>query len=593
MLGDVSDGSRAVPVHLIKLYDEDGSVIRPNETHLLPFSTRETCGKCHDYQKISAGLHFSAGNPAVPAGRKGEPWVLTDPVTATQIPISQRGWSGTYLPGSLSITPMQFLQKFGAHLPGGGIGEADSLIPAENYLRWQVSGKLEINCLSCHDGEAAHDQSQFAAQMPKQNFRWAAAASSGFAKVSGSAKDMPEQYDIYTAVPASVTDKIPPSVSYERSRFNSKNEVFFDIVRDIPSERCYFCHSTKVSSVERWQQDDDVHVQAGMLCVDCHSNSLDHNMTRGAESEAASTHASSLTCEGCHLGGEDRPMLAGRFGAPKPQHLGIPPVHFDKMSCTACHSGPLPTEQIATVKTSRAHKLGTHGVLKNDEVLPRILSPVFAKLENGKIAPHKLLWPSFWAELHGDSLAPLLPERVQPFLIASYVADSIKAPGNWVDMPDSMIVAVLDTLAKLDSVGTQFGYIAGGNLVKLVSSGTLTSVSHRAANPYMWPVAHDVRPAAQSLGVRGCDDCHSTGSPFYFSEVGIATPLASGHRAVLTMAEFQGSSALYQSAFALSFLFRPWLKILIIASTLIIAAVVLVYAFQGLAGLLKTFAEEN
>ena len=48
MLGDVSDGSRAVPVHLIKLYDEDGSVIRPNETHLLPFSTRETCGKCHD-----------------------------------------------------------------------------------------------------------------------------------------------------------------------------------------------------------------------------------------------------------------------------------------------------------------------------------------------------------------------------------------------------------------------------------------------------------------------------------------------------------------------------------------------------------------
>lgn len=591
LIGDVSDGSRAVPVHLIKLYDEHGSVIRPNETPLLPFSTRETCGQCHDYQQISAGLHFNAGDSATPSGRRGEPWVLADPVTATQIPISQRGWPGTYSPEQLGFDPMQFIQKFGSHLPGGGLGEAEDRIPPENYLRWQVAGKLEINCLSCHDAEPAHDQAQVAAQIAKQNFRWAAAASSGFAKVTGAAKDMPDFYDMYAAVPAAVSDKLPPTVAYEQSRFNSKNEVFLDIVRKIPPERCYFCHSMKISARERWQADEDVHLQAGMLCVDCHDNGLDHNMIRGEERADLSAHAASLTCAGCHLGDENEFANAGRFGAPRPLHRGIPTVHFEKMTCTACHSGAVPDAQIASIKTSRAHKLGVHGVLKNDEVLPRIFSPIFVKQDDGKIAPHNLLWPAFWAEVRADTLTPLRPARVQPFLTESYVADSTKAPGNWIALTDSLITAVLDTLAKLDS-SSQFGYISGGRLAQLDASGELITVEHDAGKPYTWPLAHDVRPAAQSLGARGCDDCHSTGAPFYFSDVRLASPLAAMQGAAVTMTEFQETSSLYQGAFALSFLFRPGLKIVIALSTFIIFAVVVIYFFQGMAGLLKSFAKD-
>jgi hypothetical protein len=72
-LGDVSDGSRAVPVHLIPLYDEEGTMIRLGDQPMLPFSTKQTCLPCHDYDKISNGWHFNAGQAHVPPGRHGQP----------------------------------------------------------------------------------------------------------------------------------------------------------------------------------------------------------------------------------------------------------------------------------------------------------------------------------------------------------------------------------------------------------------------------------------------------------------------------------------------------------------------------------------
>ncbi|RPH35669.1 hypothetical protein EHM92_05810, partial [bacterium] len=57
-IGDISDGNRSQPVHLLKLYDERGVVIQPEDSPVVPFSTRETCRQCHDYAKISGGWHF-------------------------------------------------------------------------------------------------------------------------------------------------------------------------------------------------------------------------------------------------------------------------------------------------------------------------------------------------------------------------------------------------------------------------------------------------------------------------------------------------------------------------------------------------------
>ncbi len=195
-LGDVSDGNRSIPVHLINLYDEEGSLIRPGDEPVLPFSTKQTCLPCHDYRKISSGWHFNAANPDVPAGRRGEPWILVDQRTATQIPLSYRPWPGTYRPEQVGLQPMRFIQMFGRHTPGGGVGEDEALQTPEFFMRWLVSGKLEINCLSCHNADPAHDQAEYANQIAHQNFRWAASASSGLASVRGSAEKMPDNYTI-------------------------------------------------------------------------------------------------------------------------------------------------------------------------------------------------------------------------------------------------------------------------------------------------------------------------------------------------------------------------------------------------------------
>jgi hypothetical protein len=54
-IGDISDGSRTTPVHVIKLIDQDSSVIWLDESPLMPFSTKKTCEACHNYQIISTG----------------------------------------------------------------------------------------------------------------------------------------------------------------------------------------------------------------------------------------------------------------------------------------------------------------------------------------------------------------------------------------------------------------------------------------------------------------------------------------------------------------------------------------------------------
>ena len=594
-LGDVSDGSRSVPVHLIRLYDEQGMPIRPHEELLLPFSTKQTCSPCHNYEKISTGWHFNAGDTNVAAGRAGQPWVLADPVAATQIPISWRAWQGTYRPEQLGMSTLQYVQAFGRHLPGGGIAEDDDAKSAQDYMRWNVTGNLEINCLGCHDAETGQDQAEFATQIGRQNFRWATTASSALAQVRGTAKEMPDNYDVYLNSALDYIGNIPPpTVSYDASRFNEKGEVLLDIRRRMPNTKCYYCHSNRNTEHERFTSDEDVHMAAGMLCVDCHRNGLNHMMTRGYEGEAQTLgkpELASLTCQGCHMPEENsHAPIAGRSAAPLPEHRGLPPIHFEKLSCTACHSGPWPNEQTARVQTSFAHALGTHQSKKAPASLPHILAPVFVKESDGKFAPHRMLWPAFWAYEKEGALTPILPEVVRPLLTDFYISDTLKQIGGWATLQDSAMIAVLDTLAKMDASASAAVYIGNGQLHRLDKNKKLVHKEHEAAQAYSWPIAHDVRPAQQSLGVRGCGDCHATDAPFYFGKVETASAAAS---TLLSMTDFQGTPKIFPWSFAMTFWLRPWLKLIVIIASILLAATALVYGLQGLTRLTKMWAEER
>ncbi len=602
-LGDESDGSRAVPIHLIPLYPENedgekGFKIAGDDDILLPFSTRWTCGDCHSYATVSKGWHFNAVDANAAPGRPGQPWILVDASTGTQIPLSYRAWPQTFRPEQVGLTPRQFTKLFGRHTPGGGTGELESKNPDE-FMREFISGKLEINCLACHNVNPEQDQAGYAIQTARENFRWAAAASCEFTSVSGSVIDVPETYDPFMPMPLNDPKKIPPGVSYREDAFDKDNWVFFDITRKVANERCYFCHSNLdvgSNSSERWAADEDVHLTAGLKCVDCHRNGVEHNIIRGYEGEQADSNnplAAVSSCEGCHLGQKSSSnlLIKGRLGAPVPEHIGIPPVHFDKLSCTACHSGPWPGEKTILTKTSRAHSLGIAGINKSPEVLPHIQTVVFAKQSDGKIAPHKMFWPAFWGTIKEKKVTPIDLEVVRKTVGEILAKQKLPPSGDWRTLTTEHIAEGINALQK--KAGGQAVYISGGKLYNINDEGKLIAAEHDAAKPYLWPIAHDVRPAAQSLGIRECEDCHSTDAPFFFGAVAVDSPVFTEQKTSKEMVEFQDINRFYAWAFAFSFVFRPWLKVAALGCCGIIGGVILLYALKALACVVKTLAGKS
>ncbi len=447
------DGSRTRPVHRIPLYDEKGEEISPHDKWAMPFSTRETCGECHDYETVSLGWHFNSRDPNVPAGRRGEPWVLVDEKTFTQLPVSNRDWEGAWRPEEIGMTPWRFTQTFGRHMPGGGWGEVEAEVP-DIESRWSISGRLEINCLACHNASSEQDQSHWVIQIARENFRWAATAAAGLGVVDGMASRLPDTWDMIDGPDPDNPWALPPSVEYTPALFDAKNWVFLDLTLHPPADRCYSCHSTAMVGEEMEYHDSDVHLAAGLSCTDCHRNGLEHHIVRGNESGASGPQVATLSCEGCHYGegsAEGSKAMGGRFGAPWPEHTGLSTSHIDEMSCTACHSGPWPQSETGLVRMSRANRLGVHGKAQWYTDLPLIVSPVYMKDEGGVIAPHHVFWPSFWARVQGETATPLLPEAVS------------EAAGDVLE-PEKQVARVLAAMTPEDDPEAEPVYLAGGKM---------------------------------------------------------------------------------------------------------------------------------
>ena len=614
--GDGHDGNRASVTHLIDLFDDKGDQIK-SAIQPRPISMRNTCGKCHDYDAIAAGWHFHSGSTNVLSGRVGEPWVLTDNRIRTQIPISNRGWKGTYKPGDVDMNAWKFLKKFSSHFPGGNYGEMapsedeedEEEVDTSELFRWEISGKYEINCLACHHADRKQNQSDAAFQAAKENYRWAATVASGLASVKGTASELEDFYD-----PEFDGHKI--ITSYDKSRFDSNDKVFLDIVRKPPSNRCYFCHSTQnlqTPGEDEWVHNEDIHLTSGMSCADCHRNGVDHMISRGDIEPSKNPHGSadylkaydpkkvtSYSCQGCHMGdpNADDPAarMGGHLGAPIPEHKGMPPVHFDKLSCTACHSGRLPTGNTARVRTARIHKLGLHGKLASMQPqLPHVVTPVFARMANGKIGPHNMIWPSFWGTQTNGVVKPLAPNLVRE-IAPDELGIEIDEPervNDWIELSEEQIGNVLKLIRDYEWELEEGEpkplpvYVAGGQLYRL-SNGVVVSENHDAGEPYKWPIAHDVRPAAQSLGSNGrCADCHDKDSPFIFGQVEVDTPIKPAEKQSVAMTEFGELDRGYYQMFAFTFLFRPWLKVVVILSCILLGMVLLLYALKGLDTVIK------
>lgn len=593
-LGDHSDGSLGRPVHKINLLAADESTVGVDDEVVLPFSTKATCGECHTYEKVSGGWHFNAMDPNVPAGRSGQPWIYYDGASGIQIPLAYRDWPRCFKPGDVGLTTWQFVKQFGRQMPGGGAGELESDIP-EEVIRQFVSGTFEINCLACHSGSFKHDQSENATQVGNENYMWAATATSGLGSVTGSAKEMPETYDPMMPGFLDNPKLKPPAVVYDKCVFDHKDRVNMDIVREVSNERCYFCHSNvdiaDGEHTEKWESDEDVHIAAGMKCVDCHRNGLSHDIVRGYEGEvefSKNPMAAASSCQGCHLGmGNDNKPDATRLGSPYPEHKGIPAIHFDKLSCTACHSGAWAGESVVMTKTSRGHGLGLKNVNLDPDALPHVYYPVYSdELSiDGKITPYKAVWPAYWADVAEDGNVSPVAIEVSKSIVTETIGKG--RSDTWREFSEEDIASVLAAMAGV--VEGDAGYVAGGKLYT-VSDGTVTSVEHEAAAAVMWPIAHNVRSAGQSLGARSCGDCHSPEAAFLFGKVTAEGPVDVNEKVVKAMLAFQDVDEGYMRTFAGTFVFRPVLKVVVLASCFVIAGVILLYALGALRWAVKVFA---
>lgn len=621
--------------HVIPLRDHDGEMIappaafdengKPQEPRGKPYSVAQTCGRCHDYTSISQGWHFNAAKPGVPAGRPGEPWILTDPSTRTQLPLSYRGWEGTFRPPDVGLSDFDFLVNFARHMPGGGIGEPPADRIGTNDVRMrrmQITGALEIDCLVCHTKDGHYDHEARYKAITAENFKWAPtiAAELGVYGASRSAKAFADAWRLPRPAPTNL-----PPVKYERHRFDSGNHVAISVTRKPSPNTCYFCHTSESHLGDsRWHADADVHIRAGMSCVDCHRNGIDHQIVRGYEGESADRivtpeavtlraslllrddpalsetdarqqaesalkkelgRVETLSCAGCHYGSENG-ELAGRLGAPHPHHPGFPPIHFEKLSCTACHSGPTPGDAAEIVHTSLAHKLGLPAPLRGANTAPAILQPVFLKDATGKIAPHKMVWPSFWAVLSNNVVSPLLPDAVAKAAGDKFpsqsTADVERDPYQTKPLTESQIRDVLTALASTRT-NAEPVFVASGKLHRL-ANGTLQSEEHPAAKPYSWAIGHDVRPASQSLGVKGCSDCHDADSPIYFSTVTPRGPVDPKLADSRDQIDLRGEDRTLVSTFAFTFKFRPMLKVITFTCAVILLGAVVGRFFYVLSG---------
>ena len=586
--------SRRPYAHHVELYDARDRVVDPTDEAALPYSPASTCRRCHDYAAISSGHHFNAASGAG-AERPGEPWILADPRTGTQLPLSYRGWPGTYTPSDVGLDAHRFTQTFGRQLPGGSVTYTGA---AADQGRWLLSGALEVDCMMCHAASRAYSQERWAKEVAAENYAWAPAAALGLARSSGEVKTLPNDQD-----PAE-REKLPTTV-YDLSAFADDGTVFFDIVRLPRDAACYACHTVNAvgpGATPRWARDGDVHLRAGLSCADCHRNGIDHDMVRGFEGEShpSGIPVRTLSCRGCHLDETDGHgnvvARGGRLGAPKARHVGLPPLHLEKLSCTACHSGPRPSPVAGAVQTAMAHGLGIPSQTRTDDDLPLIVQPVLRRDAAGVIQPQRMMWPSFWGWRSGEKVAPMAPDLAyQTIRRALRIRKDLRAELGKAASGDAAreeafragIAKALAAFAKTRDDATPV-FVAAGRIYCLAAEGeTLVVTEDPVAAPCAWPLAHDVRPAREATGATGCVECHAAGAPFLHGTASARGPVPEVAPLTTTMAERTDQDPQLISAWEQAFGARDgfkWVGFVVLGA---VALILLMWILVGGSGFLK------
>jgi hypothetical protein len=273
-----------------------------------------------------------------------------------------------------------------------------------------------------------------------------------------------------------------------------------------------------------------------------------------------------------------------------------------------------------------AHKLGLPRHHTADGAAPTIQQPVFLRVDtagnvlkgdaddhesSGALAPHRMVHPAFWGRMNGETITPIQPKHV----LAAGAGDILGAAPDakhhvpFEPLTNEQVAQVLGKLAAAQppevppaevvtarapttapttnaavpawATGEPV-YVTGGKAYQRTADGkSIEPFAHKAAEPYAWPLGHDVRPAAQSLGARGCVECHSSGGEIFNSTVSSAAVLTgASHNTPMHAINGQPMGAL--SAFATTYPLRPILIVVGYVAAGVLAIVILAGAVRAL-----------
>ncbi len=473
----------------------------------------------------------------------------------------------------IDLTSYTFVQTCGGCHPGGGPSEFDrngkrydtfAADPANKITsggnnnfdgdyykaRWAESGVLEADCLMCHLPEYGYALRK--KQVKAQNYKWAATAGAGFAAVTGS-----------------VGKHEQPQVRYNLELFRKDGKMSLNIVREVPAENCLHCHREPdwKKKGASYNFRTDVHLRAGLKCVDCHvtGRKASDKRIRGREMHQIGKgddptglvrndlDNTMRTCEDCHFRGELRTKIA--------THRGMPPIHLQKIACLTCHVPQrqakaalmqdstvfnnvprisVPGKRIWTFYGPDMKPWNLYGEASTftAERQPLFLYDPVRMWYKGKIYPMNRI-DSIWlaimdkdGNITGQPYMKDLykmwashrksPEKNLPEL--SCIVDDNRDGAPEANRPGEIKALLQAVTSYLRNQNESLN----GRRVALVSGSeyTVDGTKWQALKfrpepwqytPYssVFKLSHDIMPADSALGAGGCTDCHSNSSPFW------------------------------------------------------------------------------
>jgi len=562
----------------IYLMDVDGSLINPvrGDNADAPFSTKRTCGMCHDYDQITQGAHFQMGWDVVSDDygvAEGRPWSLSNGFLGRWYPYAfrQLAKKENSSPDEIDLTVYDFIgfsspgggePPCGACHPGGGGFEYDrdgnrydehlaakpalaETLDGDYYQSsWDASGVVEADCLICH--LEGYDFGSRIRQLTNGNYRWAVVAGSRLGSVQGV-----------------VRRGQTPTVTYQTRLFNANGSITLDMSWPPPDDNCVYCHGRSDVKKRGFSWNDifnsDVHNQQGVSCTACHPGGLDHQIAKGYEpafTAAPELDGSMQGCAECHG--------SGYLGAPVPEHPSVRPGHLEMIACESCHIPELgrAASHGHETTTGRLH-FHVRPAEAEEEGARGLWKPDYTRRPDKVIYPINHVLTVWWGNRDADGL-------IYPLFLREHEAgwrtfanevedDDGDGDGNPEVNRNDEIVAGLQAFATTLEGNQRFEriqpvFISSETVYELAADGSLETSSLEGtplegASFVDFSINHNTAPTRMALGANGCADCHVEGAHFFTGQRTVALHGPDGEPVKVANGWFFGCSPL---AFAIN-----------------------------------------